>query len=208
MLSQLFYWSKRVRSSDGWFYKTRQEWTEETCLSRSEQESARRRLVALGIMDEELRGTPAKLWFRLNRPTLAELADALTASGQEDSQQVGRNPANWMAGKLPTTNSTESTTDTLFPLPVGEWLISIQKDDTYAKLEVLVEHSKLTREYQAAKGREPTRKEFLRHLQKLLKPKRESTADPRVYRSLHNRLVVVHGWRGVPRQRQGWQSSQ
>ena len=55
LLSQFVYWHNRM---DGrWFYKTRQEITKETGLSRDEQETGRKRLVAVGILEEQLRGS-------------------------------------------------------------------------------------------------------------------------------------------------------
>lgn len=71
-LSQALYWSKRTTLPDGWFYKTSEEWFEETYLSRREQETVRKRLVAINIIDEVKRGVPAKLHFRLNVNVLEE----------------------------------------------------------------------------------------------------------------------------------------
>ena len=44
MLSQLIYWSKRTSDPEKWFYKTQKEWQEETGLTRTEQENARKKL--------------------------------------------------------------------------------------------------------------------------------------------------------------------
>ena len=51
---------------EGWIYKSRQEITEETGLSRYEQEKARQTLKAKGFIEEKLSGLPRKLYFRLN----------------------------------------------------------------------------------------------------------------------------------------------
>jgi hypothetical protein len=51
--------------SDGWFCRSQEEWTEETGLSRWEQETARRALRTGGFLDERRAGMPAKLWFRV-----------------------------------------------------------------------------------------------------------------------------------------------
>ena len=64
MLSQAVYWSSRTGDSEGWFFKTIGEWEEETGLTRREQETARKNLK--GILDSELRGIPARLYFRIN----------------------------------------------------------------------------------------------------------------------------------------------
>src|SRR5215813_11475833 len=69
MLSQAIYWTEVVEDKQpnrgGWFYKTQAEWTVETCLSRWEQESARKRLRKWDFWLEDRRGQPARLWFRV-----------------------------------------------------------------------------------------------------------------------------------------------
>lgn len=70
MLSQCVYWSTRTKDSDGWFYKTQAEWTEETGMTRREQETARKKLVGKGYVEEVRRGVPCKTYYRLNREAL------------------------------------------------------------------------------------------------------------------------------------------
>lgn len=79
-LSQVFYWSDKGHAGDGWFYKTQEEWTEETCLTRYEQERARKALRELGILEEERRGVPARLYFRLDIDALAALIEGAASS--------------------------------------------------------------------------------------------------------------------------------
>ncbi|WP_321944380.1 hypothetical protein [Paraburkholderia tropica] len=74
LLSQLTYWTRHGRDvarNEGWIFKTREQWWAETGLSRSEQETARERLKALGLIQEWRGGTPAKLWYRIDRDNLA-----------------------------------------------------------------------------------------------------------------------------------------
>jgi hypothetical protein len=66
MLSQAVYWSKRSKDPEGWFYKTAEEWMEETGMTRSEQEDSRRRLIAYGFVSEVRKGMPAKLHYKVN----------------------------------------------------------------------------------------------------------------------------------------------
>lgn len=69
LLSQFWFWSSTplVRGREGgWFWKPQREITEETGLTRAETETARRRLRALGVLEEERRGIPATLHFRLD----------------------------------------------------------------------------------------------------------------------------------------------
>ena len=87
LLSQFVYWHNRM---DGrWFYKTRQEITRETGLSRDEQETGRKRLVAVGVLEEQLRGAPATMHYRVNADRLEAL---LLALAHEESQLVETPP--------------------------------------------------------------------------------------------------------------------
>lgn len=76
-LSQAIYWSKRVKNPEGWFFKYQDEWFEETGLTRREQEAARSKLRQSGILEEERKGTPAKLFFRVNFETLSNELSSL-----------------------------------------------------------------------------------------------------------------------------------
>lgn len=75
LLSQLYYWSNNAaaKERDGWFYKTAAEIEDETGLTRREQETARRILRDQGVIAEERRGLPAKLWYRVDKDRLFEL---------------------------------------------------------------------------------------------------------------------------------------
>lgn len=81
LLSQLVYWHNRMDGS--WIYKTRDQIAKETGLSRDEQETARKRLVALGVLEEELRGVPATMHFRINTQILEVLLLATTSYPQQ-----------------------------------------------------------------------------------------------------------------------------
>jgi hypothetical protein len=81
MLSQAVYWTGKTKDPQGWFWKTQDEWFEETMLSRKEQESARRRLREIAFQGEslwceQLRGVPAKLYYRVNMDILECLLTA------------------------------------------------------------------------------------------------------------------------------------
>lgn len=67
-LSQLIYWTRTgvdVELHGGWIYKTREQWTVETNLSRYEQESARSHLLHLGLIQEQRTGVPARNCYRV-----------------------------------------------------------------------------------------------------------------------------------------------
>jgi hypothetical protein len=104
MLSQAVYWT-RVKlhtepGSDGWFYKTREEWEEETALSRSEQEIARRTLRRLPFYQEKRAGLPAKLYFRIDLDTLAEALLPLPPPRPKRGQKPQQNRQNAESCKL------------------------------------------------------------------------------------------------------------
>lgn len=70
-LSQLVYWHNRM--DGGWMYKTQADISSETALTRDEQETARKRLVALGVLEEDRRGVPATMHYRINTERLEAL---------------------------------------------------------------------------------------------------------------------------------------
>lgn len=74
LLSQACYWSQRTNDEDGWFWKTGEEWEEETGLTRKEQERARKELKELSLMSETLRGLPAKMYYRVEWEKVYELS--------------------------------------------------------------------------------------------------------------------------------------
>ncbi len=66
LLSQAIWTSQWLEpAADGWFLRSQEEWTQETGLSRWEQESARRALRRSGLLEERRIGMPARLWFRV-----------------------------------------------------------------------------------------------------------------------------------------------
>ena len=133
MLSQAFYWSGRTDDANGWFYKTREEWREETCLTRYEQESARKSLKARGLMEEELRGHPARMFYRINFDTLgsaiAQLVENQPTSRRKTSQQVSGKSPNLLVENQPTIKGTEITAETtaekktpIYFMETPEWI--------------------------------------------------------------------------------------
>ncbi len=88
-LSQMLYWHNRMGGE--WMYKTQADITSETALTRDEQETARKRLVSLGVLAEERRGVPATMHYRINVDRLeALLLEAATVPAKQDGQQKTR----------------------------------------------------------------------------------------------------------------------
>src|SRR5690554_2268592 len=113
MLSQAVYWQQRTSDPEGWWYKSRNDWQRETALTRREQETARRLLRQTDFWEEERRGIPARLYFRVNFEALARALEEITddpdpAGDDEDEdasltdQLVGAEPTNKLAQNRPT----------------------------------------------------------------------------------------------------------
>lgn len=117
MLSQAMYWAKRTTGKDGWFWKTREEWEDETGLSRYEQEGCRNKLKALDFWEEEKRGIPAKLWYKVD---IDKLYKAILKAKKESADKVGEIPPP-CRGKNHQLY-TETTSETTIPLlsPPGD----------------------------------------------------------------------------------------
>ena len=126
MLSQLVYWASRSKSAEGWIYKTQAEWTQETGLTRTEQENARKKLLELGFISEKKMGVPCRVFFRVERENLyqalveysetldcSQFAGNLHTSLQETCELDCSKPASKNAQNLQsnTENTTENTTD-------------------------------------------------------------------------------------------------
>jgi hypothetical protein len=75
LLSQFWYWSEcpTTEKREGWFYMTMDQISEQTGMIREEQETARKRLKAIGVLQEERRGNPGRMWFRVDEDRLYEL---------------------------------------------------------------------------------------------------------------------------------------
>lgn len=92
-LSQLLYWSDRGSEESGWIYKTQTEWTDETGLTRREQEFARRQLREAGVLEERYSGLPARLYYRID-------FDALKAFIDEQVRATAEKPATKMCADV------------------------------------------------------------------------------------------------------------
>jgi hypothetical protein len=92
-LCQLLYWTggkdgkRRGHNPNGWVYKSRSEILEETALTRREQETSRRKLRALGILEEKKAPHPHTfrevLYFRVDMGKLHEVYEAFWAEHTE-----------------------------------------------------------------------------------------------------------------------------
>lgn len=127
LLSQLLYWQGRQADPDGWIFKTQAELTEETGLSRKNQETARKILVKHRLIEEVRRGIPAKMHFRCDLGAISSIL-ANTSSMPDPCKLECPDRANKDAriGHTITENTTENTTEKEFlleketkPLPLS-----------------------------------------------------------------------------------------
>jgi hypothetical protein len=72
MVSQALYWTGRTENHDGWFWKTREEWTRETYLSRYEQEGARKQLNVTTFWRERYDRHNHRQFYRVDMEALAD----------------------------------------------------------------------------------------------------------------------------------------
>ncbi len=71
-LSQLLYWLGKGHKK-GYVYKTINEFQEETCLTRSEQDRAIKIWKELRVLNVKLKGVPPKRYFSVNIGVLVRL---------------------------------------------------------------------------------------------------------------------------------------
>lgn len=123
-LGQLLYWQGKGSKGE-WTYKTQVEMKNETCLTRRNQETARRKLLENGVLEEKLVGIPAQLHYRVN---IVKLAECLGISSMaEPSKQVCTNRASSDGGTSQsiTKNTQETTTKREPPPPAIEMIREI-----------------------------------------------------------------------------------
>ncbi|MEK7730404.1 MAG: hypothetical protein AAB363_00950 [Planctomycetota bacterium] len=81
MLSQAIWTTQTIDpAANGWFSRSQDQWTDETGLTRWEQETARRALRSAGFVEERRVGMPAKLWFRVRPETVWRALQAYAAA--------------------------------------------------------------------------------------------------------------------------------
>jgi len=122
-LSQGWYWSKRHLENDGWFYKSQKEWEEETGLTRSEQETARKHCLRVGVIQEKLKGVPATMHYRVTKPMVykligiqfAEIPQTEIAEIPQTSLGDGREYAGKLQSDVPSNFNKESKISPMIP---------------------------------------------------------------------------------------------
>ena len=90
LTSQFFYWYGKGYDPNGWIYKTQEDIESETGLTRRNQETARKKLRALGVLEEKRMGAPSRLFYRLNLDNLFEIINtwSATSTSPQNTQPV------------------------------------------------------------------------------------------------------------------------
>lgn len=128
MLSQAVHWTENSSHPGNWFWKTQDQWQEETGMGRREQETARKNLRETSFWQENLRGNPATLWYRvdidrLQRALLStpvSMAESAELSMAESDILDWRNAPNKIGGMRHAKRSESTTKNTTsIALPDG-----------------------------------------------------------------------------------------
>jgi hypothetical protein len=91
-LSQLLFLSDKGHNPDGWVYKSEAEMGRETGLTKREQQTARRKLLSLGVIAIERRGFKFTYHFKVMWERLYQVIDK-SLSGQTVASQWQQNGA-------------------------------------------------------------------------------------------------------------------
>jgi len=144
LLSQFIYWQNRTTSPDGFFYKSARECEEETGLTTREQETARRRLRDIGILEETKRGIPCTCHFRINEQVLQSSLNS--SDGVKKRMSVSTNSENKFQQIVETNSETTSETTVIKEKYEKESLDTVKiGNDPFAKLgDVLKQKENIT----------------------------------------------------------------
>lgn len=143
LLSQLEYWSDKTGRNDGWLYKTKEELTDETSLSRFQQDQARGKLQALGLIETKVRRANGKptIHYRVAFPKVRNLLyEALETDDSEKRE----------TRQCITENTQESTTE------------NSRKESGPTKAELLASFERFYETYPKKKSRGDAEKAWLK----------------------------------------------
>lgn len=104
LLSQAWYWTPRTTNPEKWFYKSQDEWEEETGLTRREQETARKKLIERGLIEEK-RGNirfHGMLHFRVNVEAVIEALLSVLEKNPAQTPVFSQNGGNVHSGMAET----------------------------------------------------------------------------------------------------------
>ena len=160
LLSQAFYWSKRTSDPEGWFYKTREEWMEETALTESELDGAREKCRDRGVMEEKLKGVPATIHYRVKKAKVYELLGVQIPGFPESSfpgnSQIPEKPESGTSGNFNKESETTAkiTTEQLELLKRAglDWMIAAGMEITQEMIDTTIREQAALAEFEKAFG--------------------------------------------------------
>ena len=101
-IQQLYYWSDKSKNKEGWIYKSKKEWEDETTLTKYQQDRIVKKLKNKKIIEVKLKGVPATLHYKLN---IQMLQKAITRCWETRQLDIGKVDNSYMV----TENTTENT---------------------------------------------------------------------------------------------------
>ena len=109
VLNQIVFWSDKTKRTDGFFYKSYKEWTEETCLTERQVRYAVKKLKEMGFLETELKraNNAPTVHYKLD---FGKLLDSILTKCQNGTLQNVRLDSDKMSETL-TEITTENTTD-------------------------------------------------------------------------------------------------
>src|SRR5215212_4526472 len=114
---QIAYWSDKGDDPE-WIYKSQVELEAETCLSAYQQKQARDHLKRLGVLQDERRGVPARLYYRIDWDATFRFLETANLDSRADPRFQGtqnldsEGPADKSAGN---SESISESTQRLLP---------------------------------------------------------------------------------------------
>ena len=90
LVAQLFYWSGRQQSEDGWIYKPKVDLEKETGLSRHEQNNCVDDLKKKNVLETRYDRLDHRLYYRINRDALDAIMEAILLA--KSGKRISGNP--------------------------------------------------------------------------------------------------------------------
>jgi len=108
-LSQAVYWQNRCSSEDGWWWKTQEDWTEETGMTRHELVSAKE--ATKKFIRHKLGGVPCRSFWKVDADALDACVQLVESSSPESGELDSRKAANKSAEKRRTTKDSKTSAE-------------------------------------------------------------------------------------------------
>ena len=121
LLSNFAEAEKMMGVENGWFYQTADTVEEITTLSRHKQDQCIKQLEEVGVLEKDVRGMPAKRYFRFNYTRLANLISNFLQTSMQisDKQDCKKSAANKESIDKESIDK-ESTKDVMFRVTEGD----------------------------------------------------------------------------------------